>query len=260
MKTSGILYIATGANYIHEAFRSARLSRKYALLIPFCLCTDSIELAESLNHDNTFTLIVPHPDPHYNYRDKILPLLNLPFELTLFLDTDAFLVESFDHFLDLVHPFHLAGCFAPVRHPPGWSDNTIPISFPEINTGVLVIKKSSQTTSFINRWIDLYDKLFVEYSQSWDQASFRSVLWHSIVNHKFSFYSLPSEFNLRTTKPWILGRGSPVFVVHGRFPDIELESFLLYINGDIDTFRCSSLWNAEYPNSIIRPRFDRTFD
>ena len=70
---------------------------------------------------------------------------------------------------------------------------------------------------------------------------------------------LPQEFNIRTTKPWIVGRGSYAYIIHGRYPDAEHQEFIKYINGDIDTFRTSDLWLQKSPYSCIRPRFDRTY-
>ena len=33
---------------------------------------------------NIFSSVLPHPCPQFTYRDKILPLIDLPFEITLF--------------------------------------------------------------------------------------------------------------------------------------------------------------------------------
>ena len=76
------------------------------------------------------------------------------------------------------------------------------------------------------------------------------------VNLKFLHF--PSELNLRTTKPWIAGRGQRVYVIHGRFPSDELHDFESYLNSDIDRFRTSTEWKFLYPNSEIYPKFDRS--
>ena len=41
-----------------------------------------------------------HPQPQNNYRDKILPLLRLPYKRTLFLDTDLELLSYIGYFSD----------------------------------------------------------------------------------------------------------------------------------------------------------------
>ena len=40
---------------------------------------------------------------------------------------------------------------------------------------------------------------------------------------------------------------------------IKWEPFVKYLNHDIDKFREFSDWNYNYPDSDIRPRFDRTY-
>ena len=152
-----------------------------------------------------------------------------------------------------------AASHAPVRHPPGWSDSHIPSSFPEFNSGVMLLKRSNSTLKLIGTWLDLYDELFLKYKQVWDQASLRSAVWDCILKYKLGLAVLPPEYNLRTTKPWIAGRGLPVSVIHGRFPDSEVEAFVSYLNNDHDRFRTWVEWLTLFPHSFIKPRFDRTY-
>ena len=71
-------------------------------------------------------------------------------------------------------------------HPAG-SDSTPPTTFPELNTGVLLLKKSELQKNFISSWLALYDRLFTEHSQTWDQASFRSTLWSFLQSSNLKF-------------------------------------------------------------------------
>lgn len=255
----GIIYVATGKKYVNEAFASALITSSNSENVPIVISTDLVEYSQSLNSQRLFHSILRHPQPVYSYRDKITGLLNLPFKRCLFLDTDAFLVSTYPDLPVILDHFHVGGCHSPVRHPPGWSDSQIPLSFPEINTGVLLLRRSPKVHYLINEWIKLYDFLKSNYNQSWDQASFRSVLWKSIIQKNICFHALPSEYNLRTTKPWTAGRGQPVRIVHGRFDITELSPFLSYLNDDIDKFRTWSIWSSMFPKSTIRPRHDRTF-
>lgn len=249
----GIFYIATGHTYLQEAISSALISQAHSSL-PIAICTDLVDEVPI----NLFTYIIPHPCPCYSYRDKITPLLLSPFISTLFLDTDAFLVHSPDALLLLLDSFEFAGAAAPVRIPPGWVDSSVPMCFPEINSGVLLYKKSRTGRKLIKRWLLLYDSLNSQFGQQWDQASLRSVLWSFIKNKSLRFFCLPPEFNLRTTKPWIAGRGSPVFVIHGRFDMDEAEKFIEYINSDTSKFRSSEIWLRSFPHSTICPKFDNS--
>ena len=123
----------------------------------------------------------------------------------------------------------------------------------------MLLRRSQAVDDLMSAWLVLYDELLHACSQSWDQASFRSVLWNSLMRRSLRFLHLPPEANLRTTKPWFAGRGLPVYVIHGRFPIQEFESFVEFINGDVDCFRTWEQWVGMHPATSIRPRFDRTF-
>lgn len=254
----GILYVATGRKCCVEAIENAKRTRLLQSLtsISISIKTDQIV---SANDSNVFDNIISFPSPAFGYRDKISGLIDLPYEQTLFLDSDACVISEVVNLFSLLNVVDLAAAYAPVRHPPGWTDSTVPHLFPELNTGVLLVRRSQNWSQMVENWLALYDSLVESHSQFWDQASFRSVLWSAISNHHLRFLHLPSETNLRTTKPWIAGRGLPVYVIHGRYPEEEFLHFSNYLNTDIDRFRTWGEWLSLYPNSQIRPRFDRTF-
>lgn len=256
MTDSGILYVATGRKCCAEAIENANRTRLFCPSFSISIKTDQIEVAEK---SNAFDHIVRFSTPSLSYRDKISGLIDLPYEQTLFLDCDACLIRDVVEFFSLFAAADLAAAMAPVRHPPGWTDSSVPQLFPELNTGVLLIRRSPKWTLVVESWLALYDALVQSHSQYWDQASFRSVLWSAISKHQLCFLHLPSETNLRTTKPWIAGRGMPISVIHGRYPSDEFLPFVNYLNHDIDRFRTWNEWLSLYPNTQIRPRFDRTF-
>ncbi len=253
----GLLYIATGTQYVNEAISSALKSK------PFL--TDDFKLALVTNQPTSelyqvFDYVITHPEPIFTYRDKIIPLINLPFKHTLFMDTDACLTYHIDHINEMFRFYDICASHAPVRFPPGWVDSNVPALFPELNTGLLLLKRSSKLRRFMLAWLELYDLLFDKFNQTWDQASFRSVLWNFSQKYKLSFFLLPPECNLRTPKPWIIGRGSPVYAVHGRYDHLEYDDFIAYINQNINQFRTYSDWLSNHPASSIRPRFDNPVD
>lgn len=252
----GCLYVATGKKYLEEAILSATLSKRWAEGFPICISTDCVDEAESCG---IFDLVINHPNPIFSYRDKIAPLIRLPYHHTLFLDTDAFLASPLTDIFNFASNLDIAAACAPVCHPPGWSDPFVPNIFGELNTGVIFLKQSRKQRSVIKSWLQLYDSLYLSHKQTWDQASFRSVIWDSIAKLNLRFMTLPDECNLRTTKPWIAGRGQSVYVIHGRFPLEELDRFEEYLNTDIDRFRTSSEWFHLHPESQIYPKFDRSF-
>lgn len=254
MKSYGLLYVATGYKYLLEAIKNARLTRYYCPDLCISICTDDCEHAIS---SGCFHRVIKHNAPVYSYRDKISPLLNLPYSLTLFIDTDAFVCSSLDPLFRLGSLVDMACAMAPVRHPPGWTDSDVPINFPELNSGIMLLKRTNLQRKLIKSWLFLYDEIYLKYGQSWDQATLRSVIWKFLARKRFRFLHLPCESNLRTPKPWLAGRGMPVQVIHGRIPELEIPSFVDYLNSDIDRFRSSSEWIKLHPNSDIYPRFDR---
>lgn len=251
----GIVYVATGSKCRSEASNNILLSQPNLIGLKTCLITDEY----SDNESRLFDHVNIHSSPVYSYRDKISGLLDLPFEYNLFLDSDAFLSSSPIPIFELSSICDFAAAHAPVRHPPGWSDSNVPHAFPEFNSGVMLIKRSEATSSFLRSWLFLYDEIFQKFAQEWDQASLRSVLWDFLSSRQLSVSVLPPEANLRTTKPWIAGRGLPVSVIHGRFPPSEVKPLISFLNSDIDRFRTWVDWLKLYPDSFIRPRFDRTF-
>ncbi|QNI41148.1 hypothetical protein [Synechococcus sp. A15-28] len=256
LHSRSIIYVATGESYVKEAIKNAKLTREYSIDIPIYIVTD---LPGNQELYEVFDYVLPHQYPTYSYRDKILPLVNLPTDECLFLDSDAFLIYSAHFIFEVCQHYEVAATHAPVRHPPGWDDCVTPLLFPEYNSGVLFLRRSTIISSFIKYWLDLYDKVRLSHNQSWDQATLRSSLWQFISNHNLKLLTLPPEVNLRTTKPWTAGRGLPVFVIHGRLDVSELDSFIHYLNSDIDCFRTWSHWINIHPSSSIQPRHDRTF-
>ena len=253
--SSGIFYIATGPKHLSEAVKNARLTKLYNPDISVSICTDQ-DIGE---FSTTFDHIISHPEPRHSYRDKLSALTLSPYTYTIFLDSDAFCCYSLDDIFSSLSFFNLAAVPAPVRHPPGYRDESVPSFFTELNTGVLYYSNDIFIDNLFLDWISLYDEWKMLYDQDWDQASFRSALWQRINHPSLRYLSLPTEYNLRTTKPWIAGRGLPVYFIHGRFDDAELDDFIYYLNHDIDRFRTYSLWLKQNPSSTIKPRFDRTF-
>ena len=98
MVTKGLIYIATGSQYRSEAASNLERSRPFLQSYRSCIYTDD----PSDPNISSFDIILKHPSPTFGYRDKILPLLDLPFDHNLFLDSDAFLIYSSSALFDLL--------------------------------------------------------------------------------------------------------------------------------------------------------------
>lgn len=252
-----IIFIATGKRYLEEANLNASQSKSVCdSSISFVIYTDLVDQVDDSVFDYKFII----DEPSYSFRDKILPLVDSHFDQCLFLDSDATLIFSPNELFKLLEFSDLCCSAAPVRIPPGWCDSEVPRPFPEYNTGVILFNNTPNIKKFILQWLSLYDSIYQSCGQVWDQASFRSTLYKFMHYGLIKFFELPSECNLRTTKPWIAGRGLPVYVIHGRYKREEFFPFTEYLNSDIDKFRTFSHWCSINPNTTIRPRFDRTFN
>ena len=242
----GILYVATGVRYLEEAAQNARAGRSHVGGRPIAVMTDDVEAARELG---CFDLCLPHPDPRRSYRDKIPPLIDPPFERTLFLDTDARIIAAVDELFAMVEYQDLLAAHAPVRCPSGWGDRTVPGNFSELNSGVLVLRRGARQKALVSRWLELYD----EVGQDWDQATLRSACWSHLPNG-LRIGILPPEANLRTTKPWVAGKGLSVTILHGRVPSEEWAPLVEYLNGDTDRFRTYDEWQRTRPETQVTTR------
>ncbi len=217
----GILYVATGDKCVREACVSASSVRQHMPDIPATLYTDIISSSLASFFDN----IVPLENPQHSSFDKIAPLIQSPYEKTLFLDSDTLAIEAVYELADLMDRFDLAYCHAPVRKF-GSELPDVPDAFPEANTGVLVYRKSTSLLKLFHSWAEIYKQcLALETPPIRDQPAFRQALYHSDIRATV----LPSEYNLRTHFPFYAH--GKVKILHGRGP--SLEKALRLINNNL---------------------------
>jgi hypothetical protein len=239
----GVLLVATGERHRLEAIAAVPRIRPQLGGRPLWLVCD----APAAVPEGLFDAVRPHPDPRGSYRDKIVPLQHLPFARTLFLDTDVELLQPLDDVFRLLRHLHLTGCHAPVRWCQ-WQDPQVPEGFCELNSGVLGFRRSRAVRSLVRNWLRTYDRAGVRF----DQASLRSALWQA-CQRGLRVWVLPAEYNLRTTKPWVMGKGLAVKVVHGRIPDGMRAPLAQYLNGNIEAFRASSAFPTEQNAAVLEP-------
>lgn len=242
-QSEGVLMVATGPRHRQEAIQAVARVRPQLGQRPIALATDAPEQIPA----GLFDQLLPHPKAVGSFRDKIPPLLRLPYDRTLFLDTDLELLEPIDDLFVLLKQIDVVGCHAPVRWCQ-WRDPSVPEGFCELNSGVLGFQRSRRQRALVRRWLQLYDRVGV----SFDQASLRSALWWASCHRGLRCWVLPAEYNLRTPKPWLTGAGMGVKIVHGRLPEELRRPLMQYLNGDIDQFRSSSAFPTGQ-NQAIRP-------
>jgi hypothetical protein len=227
----GIVYSCSGDAYLKEALRSARSSLRHNPVPHLLFTTADVEDEPGLS----VVRFEPSANP---YVDKIANMRRSPFERTIYLDTDTFVVDQIVHLLALLDNYELAAAQASGYR--GLADPEVPAAFYELNTGVLAWRAGERVESFMRDWQETYeawlrDEPFagagkasvrrVARSQATgrtqslggaaDQPAFRRCAWQ----HRLSLFVLAPEYNLRLGEPMAVVER--VRVIHGRHSDYD---------------------------------------
>lgn len=193
MTDRGILYVASGKTYKAEALRSAhRIGNisDYNL----ALVTDSCSSVDLSVFDTTIEL-----DLDQSWGCKPEAIAETPFEHTLYLDTDTYVVDRsalvdlfdlLDNGIELAaaHDTHLtAEHFYNIS-----SETTVPPTYPWYNTGVLAFN-SDETMELLESWAAYQRKFETQSPGINDQEAFR----HAVYELGCSPHVLPCEYNYR---------------------------------------------------------------
>lgn len=207
MKTKGFFYVATGQSFIDETVDSARSLKAVMPDANITIYTDLIDQVP----DGVFSQVLELKDPVYSFRDKVIPIMDPPYDKVVFLDTDTYIMEPLGELFDLLDQFEFAAIHAPNRAWKGY-DYEVPDCFTEFNSGVLVYQKCEAVSAMMNEWFTLYEEQIKENGiKSPDQPPLRAALYRSNVKSTV----LPPEYNLRTIFPTAVG-SMPVKILHGR--------------------------------------------
>lgn len=194
MKTSGptrngVLFIATGEDYLSAAIRSARGVRLANPTLAIAVATDLIASVKPGVFDEVISVDRPHR------RSKVDMLAKSPFDRTVFLDTDVEVVADLSGLFELLDRFDLALAHAHSRNKRSTTttwQTELPDAFPQCNSGVLAYRKSPETTAFFDQW----SRDFSAANVAKDQVTLRELLWKSDLR----FFILPPEYNIRHTR------------------------------------------------------------
>lgn len=213
----GILYSCSGEAYVAEALRSARSSLRHNSL-PHVLFV-STEVGDEPG------LSIVRFEPSANpYADKIANMRRSPFERTLYLDTDTYVIDEVAHLLRLLDRYDMAVAYTAEGRGP--RDPGVPPAFFEFNTGVLAWQASERMEAFMRSWEETYIA-WREHGDPFptpgkgsrsgraDQLAFRRCAWEHDVN----LFVLAPEYNFRIGYPTtVVAR---VAIIHGRSCDLD---------------------------------------
>jgi hypothetical protein len=204
--------VAIGQAFVREAAVAATSARRH-LRDPITLFTDHAEEALRFGcFDHVTAIERSGRRPH---RDKLVAMLNTPYEQTLLLDTDVYVASSLDDNWELLEHYDMAAAvdrgYVDV-FPPG---HGVPDPYKEFNTGVLYFRRSSELDRVLLRALELFDRLEdqpVEGGKVFDQTALRLALYGADLR----LVPLPDEDNCRFATYGKLN--GPVRVLHGRLP------------------------------------------
>lgn len=182
----GVIYVATGADYVDLACASAASLRSCNPGLAVDLFTDDVEAAGL----EVFNQVHPVPVVHDRAKLECMPLSR--FERTLFLDCDTLVVGDLGDVWDVLDRFDLALAHDVRRASDlvreGLEEVTS-YAFPQMNSGVMLYRRSEVMAAFFAEWARRYHAGGV----ARDQIILKDMLWQSDLR----FYVLPPEFNMR---------------------------------------------------------------
>lgn len=240
MVSSGILYIATNEFFLDEAQRSAKRASRVTDLPISVVTHREIE-------DDLFDEVIIDESPTDTFLDKPRNLLKSPYDETMYVDTDTYIVGDITGVFDCLEYAPLAVTIdafeGALYDEDTWVDQTIPRSFPEFQTGVMIYQQTKDVREFIDSWKQNHSP--PDYP---DQLSFRQTLY----KHDTGISPLPLRYNV------LMGTSvnGPVKILHDSnrflrdFNQKELDGFLHSIN-ESTWFRI--LYNSDFKHLTCNP-------
>jgi hypothetical protein len=205
--TRGIVFVAWGDMFIKEALESAAQLRK-VMDLPITLITP-----EPFQPVGAIDTVINQPFKA-TYQDKILMRLS-PYDETIFLDTDTFVLEPLDQIFQMLSKFDLLyQSSGPSLH---YELPGVPMgAFEEPSAGLIAWRKCDAVERFFDLWTEFYvDQERVNGQGAWDQRSFRAALWHGDLR----FHPLGRDWQLYSFEAGV--PLSWVRMVHGRGRDAK---------------------------------------
>lgn len=212
----GILYIATGERYTREARQSAKRAQEH-VDYPIAIYTDCTRIV-----GDVFTHVFEIESKVEGYHNKIKYMKETPFDKTLFLDTDTYVNSDLSELYKLLETYDVG-----IAHDPSHNKHTlssVPGSFPEYNTGVLLYNDNSTVSELMETWNEYYTEMGSEYNSK-DQPAFRRALYHNEVK----FVTITREWNCFYNFPGYIAE--PPKILHGRIPSPERAASILGESG-----------------------------
>lgn len=180
----GVVYVAWGRDHVDVARRSAASVKTHNPTLGTTIwCKEGDDVS---GFDQAIYI------PEGLKRPKVNVLGESPYDETLFLDNDTIVRADLGSFFDLLRKYEICGTQVILWHRPRHQKpirEDLPETFPEINTGVLLYRKTPAVLALFADWAES----FAASGMKIDQPSFREALWRSDA----TFYAFTPQFNKR---------------------------------------------------------------
>ncbi|WP_146417099.1 MULTISPECIES: hypothetical protein [Haloarcula] len=206
----GFLYVATGEQYIEEAKFSAQVT-KHHMDLPITVISD-----REVNSPYIDKVIIDE-SPDRSFFDKPRNLLKSPYDKTIYMDGDVFLLQPVPELFDLLDNVDLATAIDPNEFELRYMDNVdfgdVPESVPLFQTGVIAYKQNEECKEFIRNWINIHQNSTIKR----DQTSFRIAIDGANINHMTlsNLYNCLIEWPMQVT--------GEVKIAHGRLAQATVQ-------------------------------------
>ena len=222
----GVIYGVSGLPWLEETLVSAHSLRSVMPELPRSLTIDKTTLdlvSHTLDLKNYFTDIQVI-DSVFHWRSmKFLAIKSSPYQQTLFLDGDTLIIDRLDELFTLLDWFDIAAAEEKQKALKRYEDapiiplfDPVPITFPELNTGVMVFNNTPAIQEMFDKWIALYERGLVEVEFIHDQGAFRNAIYYSDLR----FAYLSPEYNLRAAVSHVLRGRVKIIHAHGHLKQI----------------------------------------
>jgi hypothetical protein len=216
----GALYIITqDPRYIDLLLTSAASLRKAMPELPISVFSQ-FPLKSEL-----FERVFPVEPTTDGFYDKASLIRNSPYERTLFIDADTCILEPVPELFTLLVRFDCAATqeeYLDTDWHHRYPRPDVPSSFPEFNTGVLLLKRCDRVNRMLDQWGELYRKYLEEKPGQPinDQPFFRVAAYFSDVR----IATLTREYNCKFRGQGYLN--GKVKIMHGHV-DFKLDAAFL---------------------------------
>ncbi|MBN2348491.1 MAG: hypothetical protein JXJ22_06635 [Bacteroidales bacterium] len=211
---AGFLFCATNDSYLQQARLSAESIKLRNTKIKCALCTSISE--KNKIWDDIIIIEKSNAGKDQFVIDKLKSLMLTPYNRTLFLDADTYVLDDVIELFAILDHFDLALCHG---HERVYRYNLqmgvesfdssyrkvisekIPYAFSVLQSGVILYNKNKKTEHWLSKLLNIYqEKNFFD-----DQVSMRELLWESDVK----FYILPPEYNFNSIRDYMYWKLNP---------------------------------------------------